>query len=488
MTWRVCWLVAGALMILGCSDECDEVALQAALDDASLGAVVRMPGSCRIEGSLVVPGGVTLAGGEGSVIASDSPVGIPLELGANAGVQTLQIEAGGRAALVARGGSQIRDVGVDLQHGVGVYLVDGISTLERVTITGPVTADNAQDARWIDVLAEPTNPVTGCSVTVCECSPGDIDEERGLVCSQTGGRFVTWAPTIGIYARDATVTLNDVNVRGIARYGVVSDGATVSWTGGGVADVVGVGLLFRGGSSDLTNVVVERVVSGLRGLPSYSVIATDVHTQVTSGLVLRDGERFGLLSLMSRGAHEDLRVDGHGDAAVWIAEADEFSVTGESIVEDNALAGVVVVDSTDVTLDGLRVAGTAMVRRSIGTFGVQEIGDGIQLSGTNEAITLRDLVLEDNERTGLLVDVVPGLTFERVEVMSSGAAFGALGGMRDEARGEITVTMPSGWDTGIVRSGAALANDPAASGAFDALVDARPEGAMELTAVVGPMY
>ncbi|MAQ18058.1 MAG: hypothetical protein CMN30_25075 [Sandaracinus sp.] len=477
-------LALAALVACGGDDECSIAAIQAELDDANAGSTVTFPANCRVEGSLVVPAGVRLEGASGAELAVTATSALGVELGAGAELAELAIEARGRAAVVARGDATLSAVAVDLRHGIGLYLTGGNHTLSDVTLTGPVTAANAADATWVNVVAEP-DPDTGCtSATLCACEPGSIVSETE-VCDETG-RVVTWAPTIGIYARDATLGFDGVMVAGLARYGVVADGTELTWNGGGVRDVVGVGILFRGGRSTLTDVAVSGAVSGLRGVPSYGILATEGHAQTTTRTTVEAGERFGLVSLDGQGTHTDLTVQGNGDVGLWIGGSDAFDVRGASTVAANGVAGVAVLDSTGVTLDGLAVTGTVAVTRPVGSFGSQTIGDGIQLVGANEAV-LRGVTLSGNERVGLLVDVVPGLTFEAVEVSATGDAFGALGGAADLATGDIVVGAAA-WDTGITRRDAALVNDPTATGGFDALVVAEPAGVDAVVGIVGPMY
>ncbi len=474
-----------SLALAACqSDDCDLATIQGRLDDAAAGETVRVPASCQLEGSLSVPTGVTLAGDAGAELRVSEPAAIGVTLDAGARLESLAIEAGGRAAVVARGDATVASVDVDLRHGIGLYLVDGTATVSDVTLTGPVSETNAADARWIDVVPEP-DTTSGCAVATCACAPGTIVSDTEVCDSR--GETVTWAPTIGIYTRSATLSLSNVAVVGIARYGVVADGSNLTWVDGEVRDVVGVGLLLRDGSSDLTDLRVSRIVSGLRGVPSYGVLTTDGHDQATSRVSVREGERFGLVSLDGRGAHGDLSIHANGDVGLWVSGSDGFSINGSSAVEANGLAGVVVIDSTGVLLEGLRVADTASVTRSVGAFGMQTIGDGVQLVGANEAL-LRDVTVTGNARVGILADVVPELTFENVEVGATGSAFGALGGAASMASGEIVVDSALAWDTGITRVGDAVTNDPTASGAFDALVDGRPDGADSVVGIVGPMY
>ena len=481
----IAWLIAPLNASCGSDDPCDVASLQAALDAAGSGETVTIAGGCRIEGGVTVPAGVTLRGA-GSTIAVSEPGVVAVELGDGARLEEVALEAGGRAAVVARSDASLAQVTVALRRGIGIYLANGTASLDMVSVQGPVGPSNVDEARWIDVLAEPP-PMAACPTPPCACEPGTVDAAGERVCDESGV-FRTWAPTIGLYARDATVTLTDVSVAGIPRYGVVTDGSAIDWTAGSVSEVIGVGLLLRGGSSRLEDLEVSDVVAGLRGVPSYGVMAVEGHAQTTTGLTIRDGERFGLLALGATGEHTDLAIRDNGDVGIWVAESTAFEARGASVVERNGLGGVVVVDSQNVLLEGLRVAETRTVSRSLGMFGLQTIGDGIQLSGANDAIVLRDVRIEANDRVGLLVDVVPGLTFERVEVDAAGAAFGALGGSLSAATGAIVVDMPVDWDMGITRSGAAVANDPTALGAFDAVVEASPQGADGLAGIVGPMY
>lgn len=474
--------IALGLLLAACSDPCSLTEVQGQLDGASAGAVVTLP-ACRVEGELSVPAGVTLRGVAGSELASAGPRDIVVELGPGAALESVALEAGGWAGVVARGDAAIRDVTVDARHGVGLYAVGGEVTIERVAVTGPVTREDAADARWVSVVGAPSDEACAAD---CECEPGEVDAAEDRVCA--AGRWRTWAATIGLYARDATLTLDDVTIAGMAETGVLADGARITWSGGGVRDVIGVGVLLRGGTSSLTDVTVERVVAGLRGVPSYGVIATDAHAMTSARLTVADGERFGVLMLDASAEHDALTARGNGDVAVWIGDAAGVSITGASRVEGNGFAGVVVSESRDVTLDGLTVAMTSTVRRSVGAFGVQEIGDGVQLSGNLGDVALREVRVEGNARVGLLADVTPGLSFTDVTVDASGAAFGALGGTRDAGAGEVTITSPAGWDTGITRAGAAVANDPTASGAFDAIVTALPDGVAGATGIIGPMY
>lgn len=467
----------------GCeAGTCSASGLSAALGAASPGDVVEV-GRCRVEGAFVVPAGVTLRGSANeTVLASDHPMALVVELADGARLEALHVEADGRAGVVTRGDATLSDVSIDAIHGLGVYVGGGAVTLERVSIVGPVTAANAGEDRWIRVAPSPS--AAGCSAASCECDDGAVDEANQQVC--VAGSWKTWAPTIGLYASGATLTLDEVSIAGIAEVGLIADESTLAWTSGSVRDVIGTGVLLRGGVASITDVTIERVVSGLRGVPSYGLINTDENDLTTERLAIAGGERFGLLQLQATGAHAELSVRDHGDVGVWVASSDRFELEGGSVIAGSGFAGVVVSESSGVTLDGAIVENTATVRRSVGTFGLQEIGDGVQLTGSYDAVRLANLTIRGNERAGLLVDAAPGVTFASVTVDAAGAAFGALAGGRDVARGVLTLASPAGWDTGITRTGAALANDPIAPAELDLIVTT-PDVAGAL-GIIAPMY
>jgi hypothetical protein len=479
------WIGALLALASGCATElCDPVDLAVALDAAEAGEVVEL-GACRIEGTFVVPADVTLRGkGPSTILASREGAVVTLATGSR--LESLRVESAGTAAVVVRGAgrSAVTNVELALERGIGLGIDGGTSpiTLSALRVTGPVRSENAMDARWIRVAGGPVS--TGsCPVETCECTPGDVDAASSRVCDRDG-RWSAWTATIGLYARDAVLTLSDVEVTGLASHGVVADRTELEWTGGAVRDVIGVGVLLREGSSSLTNVTVEDVVSGLRGVASYGVAATDGHALTSTSLAITGGERYGLVQLESTGTHTALAVRDQGDVGVWVERASQFALSGG--LSGNGFAGIVVTDSANVSLADARIETTRLVRRNVGTFGALELGDGLHLMGANVGLDVRRVRLAGNERVGVLLDLATTARFEQVEVDAAGDAFGALAGSQDPAG--LVVSAPAGWDAGITRLGAAVANDVAASGAFDAIFDAGPEGAASVRGLVAPMY
>lgn len=492
-TWAaasLCGAFAWALLACG-SDPCDAGEVRAQLAAARPGGVVRV-GACRLTGPFLVPAGVSLIGqGDASILEARSGTVVELEGGANTQLRAVRLESSGRAAIAVRGSgsASIEEVIIAVTRGIGIGIQGTTTSLARVRILGAVRSENARDPRWLRVLGAGV-PVAACPGTDCECEPGAEDEASGRLCDAEG-RWTTWTATLGIYAARAALTLEDVEIGGLAQYGLIADDSEIEWILGEIHDVIGVGVLLRGGQASLTDVSIERVVQGLRGLASYDVIATDGAVLDSTRLHLFDGDRYGLLVLNATGQHTSLEVQNHGDVGVWIGESEAFSIHGASVVRDNRFAGVVVSNSSHVLVEGAVVTGTRTIRRSMGAFGQVEVGDGIHLSGSYSNVRLVDLEIRGNERVGLLADIGDGpadVMFQGVNVDATETALGAIAGHRDTARGVLIVGAPAGWDTGIQRFGAALTNDAAASGELDAVVAAAPDAVSELHAIVAPMY
>ncbi len=479
----LCGVLAWALLACG-SDPCDADEVRAQLAEARPGDVIRV-GACRLTGPFSVPAGVSLIGqGDASILEARSGAVVELDAGANTQLRAVRLESSGRAALAVRGSgsASIEEVTIAATRGIGIGIQGTTTSLARVRILGPIRSENAREPRWLRVLGAGV-PVASCPDTDCECEPGAEDDASGRLCDAEG-RWTTWTATLGIYAAHAALTLDDVELGGLAQYGLVADDSDIEWTRGEVHDVIGVGILLRGGQASLVDLSIERVVQGLRGLASYDVIATDGAALDSVRLHLFNGDRYGLLVLNATGQHTDLQVENHGDVGVWIGESEAFSIHGASVVRENRFAGVVVSDSSHVLVEGAVVEGTRTIRRSMGAFGQIEVGDGIHLTGSYSNIRLVDLEIRGNERVGLLADIGDGpadVMFRGVNVEATETALGAIAGHRDVARGVLIVGAPAGWDTGIERLGAALTNDADASGELDAVVAAAPDAVSDLT-------
>lgn len=414
-----------AAVIAGCSEShvgafCDPDGLTAALAGASAGDEVEV-GACRVEGSFDVPAGVTLFGqgiGVSTLVGLTDDAVVDVTAGETATVvRDLSIESLTTGVRVREeGDARVERVDVDAIRGVGLsaHDVTGLAVTD-VVLHGPVTRENAGD------VPQPPEP--------------------------------RLTATTGIVLLDAVAQLTSVDVRGFAAWGATLFYSETTWTGGHVAPNLGVGLWVNGGRATLEDVEIRETMQGASIVPSLTLLAMCDATVSSTRLSLQDNDGPGMLVIGASGHHADLVVRDGDDAGIILQGAADFELAGAEIV-GNVLGGVLSRASTDVTLRDVRVEHTRLGSIVTGA-GVTEMGDGIQLSASTN-VRLERVVLVDNERVGLLVDLGgvqgAGLALEDVEVTASGEAFGAV-----MQNGEV----PDGWDEGVVRMGAAAANDAA---------------------------
>lgn len=480
------WGAAALLVVAGCGGEpapCDVESVQAALDGAASGDVVTF--DCLLTGNLSVPSGVVLEGVGPAAIEAAS--GVALEVAPGATVRGVAITARGTAGVAVRGVgvTTLEDLTVTALRGVGVATNGGTVRLTRVALEGPV--DDPDDPRFIDVegfaVAGPCP--TGAT---CDCTPGDVDGER--VCDASG-RWVTFTAVYGLYALGGELEMNEVTIRRFAQLNAALIDSDVRWTGGTVEGALGVGVLVRGGTAHLSGITVSDTAEGLRGAASYGVIAGEGAALTSDALTIRDGDRYGMLTLRATGHHEGLVVQDQGDVAVWVGESTSFTLEGPtSRLSRNGFAGVVIADSMGVTIADARIEDTAVVERTLGAMsGTREVGDGVHIVGSYDAVELRDLTVMGHGRVGVLVDLgpdgAPDITFARVAVDATDATYGAVGGER--AGPSLTPAAPGAWDLGIDRSAMAVARDATLSTALDAVDVGAPLGS-DAVGIVFPMF
>jgi hypothetical protein len=456
-------------------------------------------GACEIAGPLRVPAGARLEGVAGTVIvAGEGTAGVVLApgLGADATeLASVEVRVEGLIGVLARGAGSValEQVRIEVVRGIGVGL-SGLTTLslDSVTIAGPVTAATATSPEYLRVVAAAPPPGECPGGATCECEPGETGGD-GRVCDASGA-WATVGAAYGLYLDAvADADLRDVEVSGMAAFGVVSRGGLVRWTGGELAENLGVGLRQIGGEVVLEDVAVRDTLQGVRGEPSYAIATTDAARIESIRLTLVENERFGLLQFESAGSHEDLVAEGNGDAAVWVGASDDFALrgTGTSLA-DNSFAGLVVAGSRNVRIEDAVIEATRTVERPVGTFGVRQIGDGIHLSDSLVDVALARVILRANGRAGLVADLgagSAGIAFTGVTVEGSGSELGAVAG-RSDGSGHITPVAMGGWDDGITRLGATAANDATLPATMDAVGTDRPSeipGIGEL-AVIAPMF
>ncbi|MBX3273918.1 MAG: right-handed parallel beta-helix repeat-containing protein [Sandaracinaceae bacterium] len=490
-------LAIAAVGLGACTSElCDRADAEAALLAAAPGETVVL-GDCELEGPLRVPPGVTLAGTGGTVVVAPRESGAIVAIGGGAPtvIRDLRVRVDGRIGVLLRGGGavEVRRVAVEARRGIALGAAELASLiLEDVTLAGPVTGDNAEDARWVRVAPAPADPAPCPTPGACDCEPGALDADAERVCTAEG-RWATWTATFGlVLSRVARAELTGVSARGFAAWGALLDESVVTWRGGAVTDTLGVGVRQVGGALSLAGVALETTRAGLRGDRPYALIATDGARLDAAGLAVRDNERYGLLVHESVAHLTDVTASGNGDAALWISECDEAVLDGAaSRFSDNGFAAIVVVGSSGVRVEGATVEGTREVERAVGAIGLLRVGDGVHVTGARGPIRLAGLRLTDNARAGVTVELGAGaVTFEGVTVSGTGAQLGAVAG-RASGAGRLTAESPPGWDAGIAREGATSANDLAFTGAFAAVTEALP-GLVpppgNVLGVVAPMF
>jgi hypothetical protein len=419
-------VVCVCLIATGCAtDPCDD--LQAALDEAGAGDTVEL-GACTVSGTFTIPAGVVLAGEGGAVVRGSIAMADASSLrSVRVESSTIGIEAGAAA---------IEGVTVVAERGIGVR-VRGASALAGVEISGPVTAENADSVR----------PMPSASETA----------------------------THGLVIESAEVTLDDVVVRGFAGFGAVLSASTVVWTGGGAIGNLGTGLFVSGGSAMLTDVEIAGTLSGVQPLPAYGAVFTGGAAIASDGLSVHDNEAYGILQNASTSTHAGLAAESNRDVALWVQASDGFELSGSSRVAGNRIAGLVLVNASNVTVRDAAIDMTEEGTRIDGEVGTVEVGDGIlAVLPSTDTLRVENVTLTGNGRAGVLIDVpvgpIAGGVFSGVTVDASGAAFGAI------AQSPAGPIAGGAWDTGITRRGAAAANDAALTGRLD------------IVGIVGPMF
>lgn len=426
-------LLVAVLGATACSEErgelaasCDPGEIASALSAAEPGDTVRV-GACRVTGSFTVPAGVTFEGvstGDSVIVGSPGDVALTLVPAADGTrLRNLTVESAGAAGILVEGGGSAAiehvDVSATLGLAIGVEGVDDLA-LTNVSVDGPVDAARA---------TELVPPVAATDAAT-----------HGLVLVNVGA-----------------ARLSDVVTSGFAQFGALFAGSDVTWSGGGAPANLGTGLMAAGGRLTLSSLDLSGTFEGLQLVPAYGAVFAAGADVDTTSLRVSDGEGYGLLHSEATARHIDLTARNNDMAAVWLQDCDHFELSGAGTgLVGNGLAGVVVVDSSDVTIRHAHIDATTTRTKLVEETGSVQVGDGIQLVGTTDAVTLEDLTLSSNARVGILVDLGGGtlddFAIAQVSVDGTGEQLGAVvqGG-----------TAPAGWDDGVTRQGATSANDAA---------------------------
>lgn len=418
------WVITLALMP-GCGGKiCDADALIEALAGAGEGDEISV-GACTLEGNFLIPRGVGLSGeGAASILRSDSGVTVRLDTlaGAQAArVEAIEIRSSGQAALHAfgSGAAIVRGVEVEVELGLGV-VGEALASFEvrDVSIAGPVN-----DANIFNLPDIPTSTESGT---------------HGLVLIDV-----------------AAASLFDTNVRGFASFGALAIDTQLSWEGGEVRDNRAVGVMIEGGGATLNQLQVLDTKNGFRLIPAYGVVASGGAVIESAGLRAENTEGVAIFQNTGSARHLDLEVRASRNAGVWSQFASAVELSGT--IEMSRFAGVVSLETGTLMVHDAEIAATEKVLHIIGETRATEIGDGLEIRGPMQSVTLQNLSLENNERAGVLFDFegagVPALSLSGVTVTVTSTIEAAV-----VAQGGVP---PAGWDSGVMRRGKTEAEDRA---------------------------
>ncbi len=411
---------------IGSSDE-----LRSALASARVGERVCL-GEGVFMGSFDVPAGVTLCGAGAGATRIVGPSDLPT-LRVTPGTESatriegVTIESQNDFGILAIGAGQLAVSQVEVrvpERGAGIG-AERLSTLDlnQVQVLGPVGIDNADDIA------------------------GDMD--------------ITLAPAYGVVAVSVmSVAADEMTVGGFSHFGVLSVSTNLTMANSVIESNLGTGLLVHGGTADLSAVAIDTALQGTRLIPPYNAVFAGNADVASTALEVTGSEGYGVLQSEATATHGDLLAQGNSEAALWVQSSGGMTVTN-GMITDNALAGVVALESSGIDLSGVDIQNTSTRTRIISTMPV-EVADGVQLLGSTTDITLESLGLVNNGRVGVLLDldggVFDGIDVRSVDVDGSGEQLGAI------AQGGV---VPPDWDTNVTRSALIEANDTAFSGTLE---------------------
>jgi hypothetical protein len=204
------------------------------------------------------------------------------------------------------------------------------------------------------------------------------------------------------------------------------------------------------------------------GMPGVGVAVAPSSTRAGAfdlgDLVVDAGEGYGLF-----GDGADITLAGASFSHMGLVgvrlQGGTLSATDLRCEADGGV-GLLAVNVESLTIEGGDLLDTALLSILTPTGGIPS-GEGIQVvrdtDGTAPPLDVRlvNVRLIDNGRAGLLLDAASG-PVGRVELTSvtASATGTGLGAVAQNT------TLPSGWDSGVTRTGAALANDPSFPGAL----------------------
>lgn len=440
-------------------------------DVARVRGTVTVGADCTLEvgAGLVVEGTLTGAAGSSIHIEAGS-LGIVLAPAAVLSNVSVESEGVFGVAILSADDAVVENVTVAATRGMGLYAEDSDRvSLTNLSLTGPVTTENAGDPGWALVQGAPSTPST-CAE--CDCDPGDIDEMGGLVCTSTG-QWATWTAVTGLYALNSDLVITTATVSGFAAYGVALEDSSVTADLLTTTNNIGVGL--RADNSLVT-------VAGLTASDTYDTLIASIGVPLSIGVILESGASLnvldfasihdnlnGLVSSNATLAAQDLTVS-YNDTGAWFGSGSELYLNGSQLshntvvglrlnnagttelldvsIADN-VRGLEIIASTDVSLFTCDIA-------SNGVFGV--------LAGRTSA-------------------VLP--SFSDVSISGTGGAYGLLIGVVLDP-GTVGGFAPNGGSpAGVVVSGDAAGNDDSPPATMSYNSASFP---VDLASIIGPSY
>jgi hypothetical protein len=130
-----------------------------------------------------------------------------------------------------------------------------------------------------------------------------------------------------------------------------------------------------------------------------------------TNVTIENNESVGVLLAGARtsGAFENVRVAGNSERGLWAqglkpasAEEPALRVSGSSVIENNAVVGIGLFETTGVEIQGATIRGTQVRRLQFQGLGPADVGDGILFVKSSGRI--RDVTLENNPRAAALID------------------------------------------------------------------------------------
>lgn len=415
--------------LVGCGDPtCSLTEVQGRLDAAAAGEVVDITG-CSLTGRLSVPPGVILRGERATTSIAGGIDVRPGTLATPSTVAGLRVTSDGGVAVRVAGDGHfaLSDLAVTLERGVGIG-VRGASEgrLSTIAVQGGV------DAALSATLAP------GAGIT---------EGSYGLVC-------------LGTDVASTRITLQDVSVVEAGPWGTLVESATLAWDGGSVAQITGIGVQVIDGELTLEDVVIEDMRQGAQVIPAYGVVSVNASTLLRRAELDR-GEGLGVLSDGSELTVEGSSIVAQSLGGLFLQNLGNAQIN-TTMFDGNGFVGVASVGLVNTTVADCVFRGTALRRAVGGELMPIEVGDGLHVLEPEGVLSVNATSFLDNARVGVFIDVA---TESRLDAsMLSGviadATGDAIGALAQVGGAPIA---SGGWDVGIERRNAAIANDPVAA-------------------------